>query len=170
MTAFDYVGLVLGETPWWAFAVLALLVFLGVRRLKSRVRSLGLALVAPVAFLIWGLSNVAAYSQAHSPLIGGSTLVVLFAVGWASARLFSSETAERTGDGRFLFQGTPEPLITYMTVFVIRFGLEVWMGFEPAAAALAGGLAIGVTAFVAGRTAQRAFLLFLARRRAIAMI
>lgn len=169
MSAFDYVRLVLAETPLWAFAVLALLVFLGVRRLKSRVRSLGLALVAPVAFLIWGMSNVAAYSQAHSLVVGGSTLVVLFAVGWASARLFSSETAERTGDGRFLFHGTPEPLLTYMTVFVIRFGLEVWQGFVPAAAALAGGTAIGITAFAAGRTAQRAFLLVQARRLAVSI-
>ncbi len=170
MTGFDYVRLVVSETPLWAFAVLALLVFLGFRRLKPRVRSLRLALIAPVAFLIWGLFNVAAYSQVHSPVIGGSTLIVMFAVGWASARLFSSETAERTGEGRFLFHGTPEPLITYMVVFALRFGLEVWMGFESAVAALAGGLAIGVTAFVAGRTAQRAFLLFAARRRAVATI
>ncbi len=170
MTALDYVALVLAETPGWAFAVLGLLVFLGVRRLKSRVRSLGLALVAPVAFLIWGLSNVAAYGQAHSPIVGGATMIALFAAGWASARLFSSETAEPTEDGRFLFHGTPEPLITYMTVFIIRFGLEVWRGFEPAAAALAGGLAIGVTALVAGRTAQRAILVFLARRRPLASV
>jgi len=166
MTPLDYMSLVLAGTPWWAFALLALLVFLGVRRLKTRVRSLGLALAAPVAFLVWGLSNVAIYSQAHSPLIGGVTLVVLFAGGWASAGLFSSERAEPTGDGRFRFCGTPEPLITYMTVFVIRFGLEVWQGFEPAVAALAGALAIAVTALVAGRTAKRAFLLFQASRRA----
>lgn len=168
MTAVDYVGLVLAGTPWWAYAVLALLVFLGVRRLKARVRSLGLALVAPGAFLVWGLSNVMAYSQAHSLMVGGSILSVLFLVGWASTGLYSDETAELAGDGRFLFHATPEPLITYMTVFVIRFGLEVWMGFEPAATALAGGIAIGVTAFVAGRTAQRAFVLFSARRRVIA--
>lgn len=170
MTLLDYVSLVLAETPWWAFAVLALLVFLGVRRLKTRVRSLGLALAAPVAFLVWGLANVATYSQTHSPLIGGVTLVVLFAAGWVSAGTFSSETAEPTGDGRFLFHGTPEPLITYMTVFVIRFGLEVWQGFEPAVAALAGALAIAVTALVAGRTAKRAFLLIHARRRAVVII
>ncbi len=167
MTAVDYVGLVLAGTPWWAFALLGLLVFLGVRRLKSRVRGLGLALVAPVAFLVWGLFNVAAYGQAHSPVVGGLTLIVLFAAGWGSTRLYSSEGVVRTSDGRFLFHGTPEPLITYMTVFVIRFGLEVWMGFEPTAAALAGGVAIAVSAFVAGRTAQRAILLLLAGRRAV---
>ncbi|MDP2117795.1 MAG: hypothetical protein Q8J71_10405 [Brevundimonas sp.] len=167
MTALDYVSVVLAETPFWAFAVLALLVFLGIRRLKPRVRNVGIALVAPVAFLIWGLFNVAAYSQAHSPIVGGATLIVLFAAGWASARLYSGETSEPVGDGQFLFHGTPEPLITYMTVFVIRFGLEVWQGFVPTAAALAGGLAIGVTAFAAGRTAQRAFLLVHARRQAV---
>ena len=112
MTAVDYVGLVLAGTPWWAYAVLALLVFLGVRRLKARVRSLGLALVAPGAFLVWGLSNVMAYSQAHSLMVGGSILSVLFLVGWASTRLYSDETAELAGDGRFLFHATPEPLLT----------------------------------------------------------
>lgn len=166
MTAVEYVGLVLAHTPWWAFALLALLVFLGVRRLKPRVRTLGLSLVAPAAFGAWGLVNVAAYSRDHSFAVGVSTLILLFAAGWASARLYSSETADYAGDGRFLFRGTPEPLITYMSVFAIRFGLEVWKGFVPSATPLAGALAIGVSAFVAGRTAQRAAMLVHTRRRA----
>ena len=168
MTAADYVGLVLAGTPWWAFAVLALLVFLGIRRLKTRVRGLGAALAAPVAFGAWGLFNVASYSQDHSPIVGVSTLVLLFAAGWISTGLYAGERADLTSDGRFLFHGTPEPLITYMTVFSIRFGLEVWEGFVPAAAPLAGGIAIGLSAFVAGRTAQRAFSLSEARRRGAA--
>ena len=168
MTTLDYAAIVFRETPWWAFAVLALLVLLGVRRLKSRVRGLGVAFAAPVAFGVWGLFNVAAYSQDHSPIVGVSTLILLFAGGWISTRLYSGEKAELTADGQFLFHGTPEPLITYMAVFVIRFGLEVWEGFVPAAAPLAGGIAIGLSAFVAGRTAQRAFSLFQARRRGVA--
>lgn len=138
---------------------------LGVRRLKSRVRGLALALVAPAAFGVWGLFNVAGYSQEHSLVVGVSTLILLFAAGWTSTRLYSDEKAELAGDGLFLFHGTPEPLITYMGVFAVRFGLEVWQGFQPTAAPLAGGLAIGVSAFVAGRTAQRASLLIQARRQ-----
>jgi len=160
----DYPGLILAETPWWAFVILALLIFLGVRRLRSRVRSPGVALIAPAAFLIWSLFNVVAYHQAHSALVAWSTLIGLSAAGWASGRLYSSETVERTDDGRFLFHGTPEPLITYIAIFIIRFGLEVWQGFQPAAASVAGGVAIGVSAFAAGRTAQRALRLFPARR------
>lgn len=168
MTPAGYVGLVLAETPKWAWAVLALLIFLGVRRLNSRVRGLGAAFAAPVVFGVWGLFNVAAYSQAHSPVAGVSTFILLFAAGVASTRLYEGETADLTSDGRFLFHGTPEPLITYMAVFVVRFGLEVWQGFVPTAAPLAGGIAIGLSAFVAGRTAQRAFSLLEARRRGVA--
>jgi hypothetical protein len=167
MTGADYVGLVVAETPWWAFALLALLMFLGVRRLKTRVRGLAMAFAAPVAFGVWGLFNVAAYSQAHSPVLGLSTFLLLLAAGWVSTRLYMGEEADLTVDGRFLFHGTPEPLITYMTVFAIRFGLEVWQGFEPGAAPLAGGLAIGLSAFVAGRTARRAFSLVQLRRSAM---
>lgn len=168
MTAGDYVGLVVAGTPWWALALLALLVFLGVRRLKSRVRGLASAFAAPAVFGVWGLFNVAAYSRDHSLIVGVSALVLMFAAGVVSTRLYSGEKAELTSDGRFLFQGTPEPLITYMGVFIIRFGLEVWKGFVPAAAPLASGIAIGLSAFVAGRTAQRAFLLFQMRRRGAA--
>jgi hypothetical protein len=167
MTAADYVGLVAAETPWWAFALLALLIVLGVRRLKTRVRGLTMAFAAPVAFGVWGLFNVAAYSQAQSPFIGLSTFLLLFAAGWASTRMYMGEKADLTAEGRFLFHGTPEPLITYMAVFAIRFGLEVWQGFEPGAAPLAGGFAIGLSAFVAGRTARRAFSLFHLRRSAM---
>jgi hypothetical protein len=164
MTAADYVGLVLAGTPWWAFALLALLAVLGVRRLKTRLRGLAPAFAAPVAFGVWGLFNVGAYSQAHSAVVGLSTFGLLFAVGWVSTRLYMGEKADLTTDGRFLFHGTPEPLITYMTVFALRFGLEVWKGFEPDAALLAGGLAIGLSAFVAGRTARRAVSLVGMRR------
>lgn len=167
MTTFDYAAIVFRETPWWAFAVLALLFLLGIRRLKTRVRGLGAAFAAPVAFGVWGLFNAASYSQDHSPIVGLSTLVLLFAAGWMSTGLYAGEKADLTSDGRFLFHGTPEPLITYMTVFSIRFGLEVWEGFVPAAASLSGGLAIGLSAFVAGRTAQRAFSLSGARRRGV---
>jgi len=164
MTAADYIGLVLAGTPWWAFAVLALLIVLGVRRLRTRVRGPGMAFAAPVAFGVWGLFNLAAYSQQHSPVVGVSTFLLLLAAGWVSTRLYAGEKADLTADGRFLFHGTPEPLITYMAVFAIRFGLEVWEGFEPAASPLAGAVAIGVSAFVAGRTAQRAISLLRARR------
>ncbi|MFN3668290.1 MAG: hypothetical protein ACK4VY_03205 [Brevundimonas sp.] len=169
MTAADYVGLVVVGTPWWAFALLALLGVLGVRRLKSRVRGLALAFAAPVAFGVWGLFNVGAYSQTHSAVVGLATFLLLFAAGWASTRLYMGEKADPTADGRFLFHGTPEPLITYMIVFTLRFGLEVWKGFEPGAALLAGGLAIGLSAFVAGRTARRAVSLLEMRRSSAAV-
>ena len=165
MTAFDYIGLVLSNTPWWAFAILALLVVLGVRRLKTRVRSLRVAFAIPSVFFIWSLFNVAAYSRDHSLLVGSLTLIGLLVAGWFSARLYSSETGELQEDGRFLFRGTPEPLITYMAIFVIRFGLEVWEGFVPAAAVTAGALAISLSALMAGRTAERAFRLWAIRRR-----
>ncbi|MDQ3126383.1 MAG: hypothetical protein M3Q74_12375 [Pseudomonadota bacterium] len=168
MTTLDYAAIVFRETPWWAFAVLALLVFLGVRRLKTRVRGLGAAFATPAVFGVWGLFNVATYSQAQSAVVGVSTFLLLFAAGWASTRLYMGEAADLTEDGRFLFHGTPEPLITYMAVFAIRFGLEVWKGFEPGAALLAGGIAIGLSAFVAGRTARRAFALLQLRRSTVA--
>ncbi len=157
MTFVDYVGLVMAATPLWAYAVLALLVVLGGRRLKSRVRSPRLAFIAPAAFFVWGLFNLGAYAETYSALVGGAVLAGCLALGWASARLLSSERIDRLDDGRFLFHGTPEPLVTYMAVFVVRFGLEVWTGFVPSAGALAGGIAIGVSALVAGRTAERAF-------------
>lgn len=168
MTALDYVFLVLSGTPWWAFAILALLIALGIRRLKTQVRSLRQAFVVPSVFFVWGLFNVAAYSQEFSPVVGWLTLSGFIAVGWASTRLYSSETAAVQDDGRFRFRGTPEPLITYMAIFVIRFGLEVWEGFVPAVAPTAGGLAIALSALMAGRTAERAFKLRAVQRRGAA--
>lgn len=165
MTFADYAGLVVAATPWWAYAVLVLLVVLGVRRLKSRARRPLLAFLAPSAFFVWGLFNLASYAQAHSAVVGGAALLGCLGLGWASARAFSSERIEPLDDGRFLFHGTPEPLATYIVVFATRFGLEVWAGFVPSADAVAGGMAIGISALVAGRTAQRAFWMLGARRR-----
>lgn len=167
MSFADYVGLVVAATPWWAYAVLVLLVVLGVRRLKSRARRPLLAFIAPSAFFVWGLANLASYARAHSAVVGVAVLVGFLGLGWVSARWFTSERIEPLDDGRFLFHSTPEPLATYMAVFIIRFGLEVWTGFVPSAGAVARGMAIAVSALVAGRTMERAFWMISQRRRPV---
>src|SRR5262245_64706099 len=46
---------ILSGTPWWVFALLALLVGLGVQQLKPRIVRLPRIVVVPGVFLAWGL-------------------------------------------------------------------------------------------------------------------
>ena len=46
---------ILGGIPWWVFPLLGLLIAIGVRALKTRYVPLPVALIAPVAFTVWGV-------------------------------------------------------------------------------------------------------------------
>ena len=70
MTPLELAPRVLAGTPPWVWAVLGLLIFLGVRRLRPKRTRLGVAALAPAAFVIWSLSGVAALARSGTTGLG----------------------------------------------------------------------------------------------------
>ena len=150
----SYVELVLRNTPGWVFALFALLLYLGGRRLRPRRLSLQRAMAAPAAFFLWSAwSAVAAVSGGREGWIAAPLWLTSFLAGWWSCRVrIGGAAPQHLGDGVFLFAATAVPLVAYMALFWTRFGLEVWAAFEPRRAGelLLTGLVI--SAATAGRT------------------
>jgi hypothetical protein len=55
---------ILQNTPWWVFALFALLVWLGLQALRPRTLPIWRLLITPAVFIGWGIT-----SQVASPLL-----------------------------------------------------------------------------------------------------
>lgn len=149
-----YVGLVVQNTPVWVYGIFALLLYLGLSRLRPRRSHLLRALLAPLAFFVWSLwSAVSAATTSAQPQLVGLIWLALFLLGWWSCRFhFGGPRPKHLGGGDFLFGATVVPLAAYMLLFWTRFGLEVWAGFAPWRASALLLIGIGLSAATAGRT------------------
>jgi hypothetical protein len=144
-------GIIVAHTPLYVWAILALLLVLGFRRLKPRRTHLGRAALAPLGFLTWSAITAA------SLLLGNGWPV---GIAWASGFLLGMVSAPIRTVPRpvhvegwvFDYSATRLPLILYMLLFLIRYALGIWAGFVPVMAdtlALAG---LFLSALTAGRT------------------
>lgn len=155
---------ILTRTPLYVWGVLALLMFLGIRRLTPRRTSLRTAAAAPIGFGMWSLANIAMLISAGgsaSILVAGGVALL---AGAASARVRTVPRPKPLPGGVFAFAGTAVPLIAYMAVFFVKYALQVWSAIVPAAAWTAALIGLIVTALMAGRTAADFLILFNMKR------
>jgi hypothetical protein len=151
MSLIELVPRILAGTPPWVWAVLALLVFLGGRRLKPRRTHLAVAAIAPVAFTIWSLTGVLAAAQAGSAGVVIGVWGAALAAGVLTILVHRGPKPTHEGAGVFLFRASVIPLLVYLSVFLARYGLGVWSALEPDRARTLGLAAIAISAATAGR-------------------
>lgn len=148
---FFHVGLVLGHTPLWAYGLLALLIVLGVRRLKERKTSLAGLAITPGAFLIWSVWSATVFWIGERSGFSALAWPLALSMGLLSFR-WARPSPMRWQEGGLVRAATVMPLLVYVGVFAFRYGLEVWSGFVPERQALTQALAVLVSGFMAGRT------------------
>jgi hypothetical protein len=151
MSPIELVPRILAGTPPWVWAVLALLVFLGTRRLKPKRTHLAVAAIAPVAFTIWSLTAVLAAARAGSAGLVIGVWAAALAGGALTALVHRGPRPTHEGAGVFLFRASAVPLLIYLSVFIARYGLGVWSALEPDRARTLGLIAIAISAATAGR-------------------
>lgn len=143
----------LTRTPPYVWAILAFLMFLGIRRLKPRRIPLRIAAAAPIGFFAWSLATVVSLASRGDPLPVLATAILALIVGAASARIRNVPRPEPLPGGVFAFAGTAVPLIVYMAVFVAKYALQVWGAIVPASAGIAALIGLALTTAITGRTA-----------------
>ncbi len=144
-------GRVLEHTPLWAYALLGLLVVLGIRRMRERATSLAGLLITPSAFLIWSLWSAVSFWMDEQS--GFSLLIwpLALSMGLGSFAGFRASPMRRQGE-LIVRAATILPLLVYVGIFAFRYALEVWSALVPERRALAQALAVLVSGFMAGRT------------------
>ena len=151
MSPMELASRILAGTPPWVWAVLGLLIVLGVRRLRPRRTHLAIAALAPTAFTLWSLTAVAAAARVGSTALVLGVWAAALAAGACTVLVHRGPRPEPQGGGVFLFAGSVVPLLIYLFVFLARYVLGVWSALEPDLARPLSLVAIAISAATAGR-------------------
>jgi hypothetical protein len=122
---------IVAHTPWWVFAVLALLLGLGVQALRPRVVPLWRLLVTPGIFISWGLISLVLRLASASPLVLLDWLVAAAGGGmlaWISIR----PGQMRIDAAGIAVPGSALPLVRNMLIFSAKYTLTVAAVLAPA--------------------------------------
>ncbi|MBD0274606.1 MAG: hypothetical protein ICV73_22085 [Acetobacteraceae bacterium] len=149
---FEIVWIVASRTPWWVYALFAFLLYLGLRRLRPKRNRLWVAALAPGGFLLWSAVAAAALTRAEPAGLVAATWGTGFVLGAASAPVRLVPRPVQVERGVFLFAASWVPLIAYMLIFWIRYGLEVWSEFVPRLDGRLAFAGLALSALTAGRT------------------
>ena len=148
----DLLRIILAHTPIYVWAVLVLLLVMGIRRLRPRRTHLAKAALAPAGFFLWSLVT-AAMMFVH---LHAWTVVVCwgiaFAAGASSGPIRTVPRPAHVEGWVFVYSATWQPLAFYMLLFATRYGLGIWAGFVPSMADTLGLVGLSLSAFTAGRT------------------
>jgi hypothetical protein len=125
----DFVVAVVTHTPWWVFAILAYLIWMGAKGLEPRTLPLARVFITPAVFIVWGVLGAAGR---HLPpglnaaaWIGGAVL------GAVPGALTSPRRVELDRSRNLVhFEGSPFPLVRNLIIFCVRYGLGVAAGMS----------------------------------------
>lgn len=116
--------------PWWVYPLLAALIAIGVRALKTRYVPLPVALIAPVAFITWGFFTLQGSGTHGVPLLSfvSSAIIGLFiALGTTWNRELVVDRTSR----RVCLPGSYVPLIRNLSIFSAKFLLTFTIALRP---------------------------------------
>jgi hypothetical protein len=138
---------ILTHTPPWVFALLAYLVWQGLKALQPRTTSIWRALIVPAVFIIWGVSRIGlGHQDSLSPLVAWIiAALALLPIGVLTPRPFEVNHAS----GQIIRPGSVFPLIRNLAVFGLQYTVAVIAAVDPdggTAAAITGRAISGATA------------------------
>jgi len=148
----DTAHIIVRHTPLYVWVVLALLLFLGLRRLKPRRTHLALAALAPAGFFVWSVATAGLLFFGGDK---GAAIVawpLAFLGGALSGPIRTVPRPTHVHGWIFQYAATRLPLTLYMLLWSTRYGLGIWAGFVPAMAGTLGVAGLALSAFTAGRT------------------
>ncbi len=141
-------GQIASGAPTWVYILLAALVALGIRRLKTRDVPIVVALIPSAAFLIWSLVGANAFAGRAGIAMAAAAWLVGAVIGVVSAMALPEPRGQRLPGNRVRQPGSWLPLILYLGVFVVRFACGAWAAMVPAQADTATAIGIAVGAAV----------------------
>ena len=149
-SAFQIVFQIVANTPLWVWPLMALVVWLGVKGLRSRVLPLWRLAVLPVVGLILSFAGI---GQAVQPALALVAWLVALGIGLPLGILLGRRrVVRRLDDGRLEIAGGWFMLVFGISIFAVRYALGVVFGMAPVLKAdpLWIALSGGVGGFVAG--------------------
>src|SRR6478735_9330448 len=114
---------ILLNTQWWAFAVFALLIVLGLVARRSRTVSVWRLMIAPAVFIGWGVVKFAYQQPASATMLASWVLAaaVGIALGFLTSRM-RGVTIDRA-QGLVSLPGSYAPMVRYLLTFAVLYDL-----------------------------------------------
>jgi hypothetical protein len=122
---------VLQHTPWWVFALFALLTWLGVQALRPRDVPVWRLLITPAIFILWGVASLVMQSTSAPILVAdwSAAAVVGAALAWTTSRLERIKI-DRVQQ-RVSLPGSASTLIRNLLIFSAKYGLGAAAAMMP---------------------------------------
>jgi len=123
---------VLQHTPWWAFAVFALLIWLGWQALWPRDVPVWRLLITPAIFIGWGIASLIIQSTSAPMVVAdwSATAAIGAAIAWTTSR-FDGVGIDRERQLVSL-PGSASTLIRNLLIFSAKYGLAAAAAMTPA--------------------------------------
>src|SRR6476660_3833450 len=113
---------ILTHTPPWVFALLAYLVWQGIRARRPQTTTIWRALIVPAVFIIWGISRIGLRQDSIWPLASWiAAAMALLPLGVLTPRPFELDH----GTGQITRPGSVFPLIRNLVVFSLQYTVAV---------------------------------------------
>jgi hypothetical protein len=120
----------LSGIPWWVFPLLGLLIAIGVRALKTRYAPLPVALIAPVAFTVWGVLTLLRAKPDVAPILS-FVIAAIAGVAIAIATTRNRNVVVDAIERRVCLPGSYVPLIRNLAIFSAKFVLTFAVTVHP---------------------------------------
>ncbi len=114
---------ILSHTPWWVWALLALLVGIGLQATRPRRITLRRTVITPVVFVAWGLGSLSLHASAVTVAAWLAAAALGAALAVATTR--TDGVVVDRGRGTLLLAGSWQPLARYLAIFAARYALAV---------------------------------------------
>jgi hypothetical protein len=154
---------VLIHTPLWVWALLAYLVWQGIKAMQPRTVPIWRALIVPVVFIVWGISRIGfGHQDSAWPLLAWiAAALVLLPLGVLTPRPF--EVDHKTGE--IIRPGSAFALIRNLIVFSAQYAVGVISAIDAGDRALAIIVGRVISGATAGYFIGSTIALLLAYRR-----
>ncbi len=120
---------ILLNTPAWAYAIFALLLWLGVCQLHARWVSIHRVWLTPMVFIVWGFVGLVLHNTgsaaSFSPWLMAAGFGVVLGLLRRNTLVIDSEL------GRVMRPASAIPLLRNLIVFAAHYGLNIAAAFHP---------------------------------------
>jgi hypothetical protein len=125
---FEFLTQIVTRTPIWVWAILAALIFLGAKALRSRTVKRFTVIIAPIAFLILGLTSSR-----------GTLGFASWGISLVAAAAFTFFIWKPTAGARYVpegdqlhMPGSAVPMILMLAIFLLNYIINVTLAINPA--------------------------------------
>ncbi|HPT55176.1 MAG TPA: hypothetical protein PLK42_00790 [Casimicrobium sp.] len=125
---FEFLSQIITRTPIWVWAILAALIFLGVKALRPRTVKRFTVLIAPIAFLLLGLTSSR-----------GAIGFAAWGAAFLAVAVFTVFVWKPTAGARYVpegdqlhLPGSVVPMILMLAIFLLNYIINVTLAVNPA--------------------------------------